>query len=71
MKILKQSIKMPVVNECHTPQHQILINQSILKTLKDDVNVLKQEIKELKNMIVYLKNYTENKKKIEDSRWFR
>lgn len=71
MKILKQSVKMPVVDERHTPQHQILINQSILKTLKDDVNVLKQEIKELKDMIVYLKNYTENKKKIEDSRWFR
>ena len=71
MKILKTAINMPVVDERHTPQHQILINQSILKTLKDDVNVLKQEIKELKDMIVYLKNYTENKKKIEDSRWFR
>jgi hypothetical protein len=71
MKILKTAINMPVVDERHTPQHQILINQSILKTLKDDVNVLKQEIKELTNMIVYLKNYTENKKKIEDSRWFR
>lgn len=62
---------MPVVEERHTPQHQILINQSILNRLKDDVNELKEEIKEIKFMIEYIKIYTQNKEKIEKARWFR
>jgi|DEB0MinimDraft_10_1074344.scaffolds.fasta_scaffold05392_7 hypothetical protein len=71
MKILKQAVKMPIVNEEHTPQHQVLINQSILRNLKEDIDNLKQDVKEIKYMMEYLKKYTENKKKIEDSRWFR
>jgi hypothetical protein len=62
---------MPVVDEKHTPQHQILINQSILHRIKEDLDNAKKDLKEIKDMVVYLKNYTENKEKIEKSRWFR
>ena len=31
---------MPVVDDKHTPQHQVLINQSILKRLKEDVDIV-------------------------------
>jgi hypothetical protein len=62
---------MPVVDEKHTPQHQILVNQSILQRIKEDLDEAKKDLKEMKEMIVYLKKYTENKEKIEKSRWFR
>lgn len=71
MKILKVAVKMPVVDEKHTPQHQVLINQSILKRLKEDVDILKEDVSQIKYIVEYLKKYTENKKKIEDNRWFR
>lgn len=71
MKILKLAVKMPVVDEKHTPQHQVLINQSILRRLKEDMDMLKEEVKQMKYILEYLKKYTENKENIEKARWFR
>ena len=71
MKILKLAVKMPLVDDKHTPQHQVLINQSILKRLKEDMDMLKEDVIEMKRILEYLKKYTENKEKIESGRWFR
>ena len=62
---------MPVVEDKHTPQHQVLINQSILKRIKDDTDKINRDIDDIKSTLEYLKKYTENKEKIEKSRWFR
>ena len=52
-------------------QHQVLINQSLLNQIKQDVKYMKQDIVEIKAMIKYIKEYTEQKKEREDARWFR
>jgi len=62
---------MPVVDDTHTPQHQVLINQSILKRIKDDTDKLNKDIDDIKETLSFIKEYIINKKKIEDSRWFR
>jgi hypothetical protein len=61
---------MPIINEYSTPQHQVLINQSIMKRLEGDVKELKKDISEIKEAILFIKEYTENKKKREDAKWF-
>ena len=35
---------MPIINEYTTPQHQVLINQSIIKRVEQDVKDLKKDI---------------------------
>ena len=62
---------MPVVEDKHTPQHQVLINQSILKRIKDDTDKINRDIDDIKSTLSFIKEYIINKKKIEDSRWFR
>ena len=52
-------------------QHQVLINQSLLQKIKEDVKYMKQDLVEIKAMIKYIKEYTEQKKEREDARWFR
>jgi len=61
---------MPVIDDTHTPQHQILINQSILLKLKTDMEEMKSDIKEIKFIINYIKKYTEKKEKRENEKWF-
>ena len=39
---------MPIIHECTTPQHQVLINQSILKRIEIDIKKLKTDIDEIK-----------------------
>ena len=69
--IYHQERTMPLINEEHTPQHQVLINQSILKQIQCDVKELKEDINQIKYLVEFIKKYTENKKEREDNRWFR
>jgi len=61
---------MPIIHEHTTPQHQVLINQSILKRMETDVKVLKKDIEEIKEAILFIRKYTEIKKAREDAKWF-
>ena len=51
-------------------QHQVLINQSLLRRMEADVKELKEEIKSIKFMLEYIKEYTEQKAEREASKWF-
>lgn len=62
---------MPVVDDKHTPQHQVLINQSILKRLKEDIDKINKDVDDIKEALEFIREYITNKKKIEDARWFR
>jgi len=61
---------MPIINEYSTPQHQVLINQSIIKRVENDVKELKKDIDEIKEAILFIRKYTEIKKTREDAKWF-
>jgi len=61
---------MPIINEYSTPQHQVLINQSIMKRVEQDVKDLKKDIDEIKEAILFIRKYTEIKKTREDAKWF-
>ena len=61
---------MPITHEYTTPQHQVLINQSIMKRVEADVKLLKKDIEEIKEAILFIKKYTEIKKTREDAKWF-
>ena len=61
---------MPITHENTTPQHQVLINQSILKRVESDVKSLKKDIEEIKEAILFIRKYTEIKKTREDAKWF-
>tara|TARA_Y100001937_G_C6999106_1_gene275607 strand:+ start:530 stop:718 length:189 start_codon:yes stop_codon:yes gene_type:complete len=62
---------MPSNSKATPHQHQVLINQSLLNQIKQDVKYMKQDLVEIKAMIKYIKEYTEQKKEKEDARWFR
>lgn len=61
---------MPVLDDRNTPHHQVLINQSILKRMKEDIDELKSDIKEIKDILKFINEYTIKKKEREDARWF-
>jgi hypothetical protein len=61
---------MPITHEYTTPQHQVLINQSILKRMETDVKEIKKDMEEIKEAILYIRKYTEIKKTREDAKWF-
>ena len=61
---------MPIIHEHTTPQHQVLINQSIIKRVEQDVKDLKKDIDEIKEAILFIRKYTEIKKTREDAKWF-
>ena len=42
---------MPITHEHTTPQHQVLINQSIMKRVEADVKLLKKDIDEIKQAV--------------------
>ena len=48
----------------------LLNNKSLLENLKNDLIDLRKEIDEIKFILEFIKEYTENKKKKEDSKWF-
>ena len=60
----------PITREHKPHQHQVLINQSILRRMEADVKELKADIKSIKYMLEYIKEYTENKEEREASKWF-
>ena len=62
---------MPITHENTTPQHQVLINQSILKRMEADMKQLKEDMNNIKFKIEYIKEYIEKKAEIEAARWFR
>mgnify|MGYP003666391446 CR=1 FL=1 len=61
---------MPIIHDDSTPQHQVLINQSILKRMETDIKKLKTDIEEIKEAILFIRRYTEIKKSREDAKWF-
>jgi len=61
---------MPLTQERTTPQHQVLINQSILKRMEGDIKELKKDISEIKEAVAFMKEYIVNKKEREDANWF-
>lgn len=61
---------MPIIHENTTPQHQVLINQSILKRVENDIKKLTKDIDEIKETLLFIRKYTELKKAREDSKWF-
>ena len=61
---------MPITHENTTPQHQVLINQSIIKKINDKVDNMKKDVDEIKEAIKFIKEYTEKKKEREDAKWF-
>ena len=61
---------MPITHESTTPQHQVLINQSIMKRVEKDIKELKKDIEEIKETLLFIRRYTEIKKSREDSKWF-
>ena len=61
---------MPIIHETSTPQHQVLINQSILKRMECDIKKLKTDIDEIKEALLFIRKYTEIKKAREDAKWF-
>ena len=48
---------MPIIHETSTPQHQVLINQSILKRMEGDIKKLKTDIDEIKEAILFIRKY--------------
>tara|TARA_R110000851_G_scaffold9671_1_gene35771 strand:+ start:1238 stop:1444 length:207 start_codon:yes stop_codon:yes gene_type:complete len=68
---------MPITHESTTPQHQVLINQSIMKRVEKDIKELKKDIEEIKQAValqgetlLFIRRYTEIKKSREASKWF-
>jgi len=53
-----------------TGQHQVLINQSIMKKMETDIKKLKTDIDQIKEAILFIRKYTEDKKEREDAKWF-
>ncbi len=50
--------------------HQVLINQSLLKNMKTDIDNLRKDIDKLDEKINFIYKYIVNKKEREDARWF-
>jgi|TARA_R110001606_G_scaffold266496_1_gene415474 hypothetical protein len=48
----------------------LLNNKGLLENLKNDLIDLRKEIDEIKFILEFIKEYTEKKKKREDSKWF-
>tara|TARA_R110000823_G_scaffold259095_2_gene380347 strand:+ start:812 stop:997 length:186 start_codon:yes stop_codon:yes gene_type:complete len=61
---------MPIIHENTTPQHQVLINQSIIKRVENDIKKLTKDIDEIKETLLFIRKYTELKKAREDAKWF-
>ncbi len=61
---------MPITHENTTPQHQVLINQSIIKRVESDIKKLTRDIDEIKETLLFIRKYIEIKKAREDAKWF-
>ena len=50
--------------------HQVLINQSLIKNMKTDIDKLREDIDILNEKITFIYNYIVKKKEREDARWW-
>ena len=50
--------------------HQVLINQSLIKNMRTDIDNLRKDIDKLDEKITFIYNYIVKKKEREDARWF-
>lgn len=50
--------------------HQVLINQSLIKNMRTDIDNLRKDIDVLNEKITFIYNYIVKKKEKEDARWF-
>ena len=50
--------------------HQVLINQSLIKNMRKDIDDLRKDIDVLNEKITFIYNYIVKKKEREDARWF-
>ncbi len=50
--------------------HQVLINQSLIKNMRKDIDDLRKDIDKLDEKITLIYNYIVKKKEREDARWF-
>ena len=50
--------------------HQVLINQSLIKNMRTDIDKLREDIDKLDDKITFIYNYIVKKKEKEDARWF-
>jgi len=50
--------------------HQVLINQSLIKNMRTDIDKLRKDIDKLDEKITFIYNYIVKKKEREDARWF-
>jgi len=50
--------------------HQVLINQSLIKNMRTDIDNLRKDIDVLNEKITFIYNYIVKKKEREDTRWF-
>jgi peptidoglycan hydrolase CwlO-like protein len=61
---------MPLSHEINTPHHQVKINQSLIKEVKNDVIELRKDLDNMNEKITFIYNYIVKKKEKEDARWF-
>ncbi len=59
-----------IVHNKDEKTHQVLINQSLLKNMKTDIDNLRKDIDKLDEKINFIYKYIVNKKEREDARWF-
>ena len=50
--------------------HQVLINQSLIKNMRTDIDKLREDIDVLNDKITFIYNYIVKKKEKEDARWW-
>ena len=56
--------------EINTPHHQVKINQSLIKEVKNDIIELRKDLDNMNEKITFIYNYIVKKKEKEDARWF-
>lgn len=68
---------MPLSHEINSNQHNIKINQNLIRelsviclVLKKEINELRQDIDKNTEKINYIYDYTVKKKEREDAKWF-
>ena len=61
---------MPLSHEINTPHHQVKINQSLIKEVKNDIIELRKDLDNMNEKITFIYNYIVKKKEKEDARWF-
>ena len=56
--------------EINSNNHNIKVNQNLIRELKSDIKSLSQDIDKMNEKINFIYNYIVKKKEREDARWF-